>query len=306
MKAFHSGREVKEFPVHMCARVLQFLLACLFSFVVGLNASAQQVPPKIEVGGRLRTFGELLRERNVELTESALLAALKSSDDNVRYLSALKLAEDKVVGAVPAIKAALATESVPRDRTNIALALGLLGDPSGRDELKRMCADESFPSAFRLDAVRYMSDLGVERDEGCLHAAKDIAKPVDSGNRIVGDRVTAFELLARFRNLTSEDSQSVFDLLLHGLNDPDPYVRMQASSAFATLGDRSAIPYLDAAVSQEKDENIRITLTINLKKLQQKRFGNPCSTKSDSAHHLELAGFGFWADRGHPQIIRFI
>ena len=92
--------------------------------------------------------------------------------------------------------------------------------------------------------LRYIFDLGVERDEGCRHAAKDIAKLVDSGTRDVGDRITAFELLERFRNLTSEDSQSVFDLLLHGLNDPDPYVRMQASSAFATLGDRNAIPYL--------------------------------------------------------------
>lgn len=45
----------------------------------------------------------------------------------------------------------------------------------------------------------------------------------------------------------------MFDLLLHGLNDPDPYVRMQASSAFATLGDRNAIPYLEAAISHEKD-----------------------------------------------------
>ena len=146
------------------------------------------------------------------------MAALKSSDADVRYLSAMKLAEDKVASAVPAMKTALAAESVPRDKANIAFALGLLGDPSGRDELKRMCADESFPSEFRLYAVRYMSDLGVEGDEGCLHAAKDIAKLVDSGNRSVGDRVTAFELLARFRNLTSEESQSVFDLLLHGLN----------------------------------------------------------------------------------------
>src|SRR5208282_3266408 len=55
-----------------------------------------------EVGGRLHTFGELLRERNVELTEPALLRALKSSDADVRFLSAMKLAEDKVVGAVPA------------------------------------------------------------------------------------------------------------------------------------------------------------------------------------------------------------
>jgi HEAT repeat protein len=62
----------------------------------------------------------------------------------------------------------------------------------------------------------------------------------------------------------------VFDLLLHGLNDPDPYVRMQASSAFATLGDRNAIAFLEAAISQEKDENISVTLTINLNKLRQK------------------------------------
>lgn len=62
----------------------------------------------------------------------------------------------------------------------------------------------------------------------------------------------------------------MFDLLLHGLNDPDPYVRMQASSAFATLGDRNGIPYLEAAILQEEDENIRITLRINLKKLLQR------------------------------------
>lgn len=270
MKAFRSGREAEEFPVDVHPRMHPYLFACLFSFVVALNALAQQAPPKIEVGGRFRTFGELLRERNVELTEPALLAALNSSDADVRYLSAMKLAEDKVVGAIPAMKAALAVETVPRDRTNIAFALGLLGEPSGRDELKRMCADDSFPSDIRLYAVRYMFDLGVERDEGCLLAAKDIAKLVDSGNRSVGDRVTAFELLARFRTLTSEELQSVFDLLLHGLNDPDPYVRMQASSAFATLGDCNAIPYLEAAISQEKDENIRIALTMDLKRLQQK------------------------------------
>jgi HEAT repeat protein len=246
------------------------LIAVFLSFVVALNAFAQQAPAKIELGGRLRTFGELLQEHNVELTEPALLRALKSSDADVRYLSAMKLAEDKVVGAVPAIKAALAAESVPRDRANIALALGLLGDPSGHYELKRMCADENFPSAFRLDAVRYMFDLGAEKDEGCLHAALEIAKLVDSGNQSVGDRVIAFELLARFRNLTSEESQSVFDLLLHGLNDPDPYVRMQASSAFATLGDRNAIPYLEAAIAQEEDENIRTVLTINLNRLREK------------------------------------
>jgi HEAT repeat protein len=182
----------------------------------------------------------------------------------------MKLAEDKVMGAVPAIKEALAVEIVPRDRANIALALGPLGDPSGRDELKKMCTDEDLPPEFRLDAVRYMFDLGIEKDEGCLQAAMEIVKRVDSENRGVGDRVTAFELLVRFRNLTSEESQSLFDLVLHGLNDPAPFVRMGASSALATLGDRDAIPYLEAAIAQEEDENIRLVLDMNLKRLLQK------------------------------------
>ncbi|HXY48827.1 MAG TPA: HEAT repeat domain-containing protein [Terriglobales bacterium] len=240
------------------------LVAALLSFVTALEAFAQEAPPKIEVGG-IRTIGELLRQHNVELTEPALLQALKSPDADVRYLSAMKLAEDKVINAVPAIKEALAAETVPRDRVNLALTLGLLGHPSGPDELKRMCADENFPPEFRLYAVRYMFDLGTENDDGCLHAAEDAAKMVDSGNR-----VTAFELLVRFRTLTSEESQSVFDLVLHGLNDPDPFVRMGASSAFATLGDRNAIPYLKVAIAQEEDENLRSVLKINLKKLQQK------------------------------------
>ena len=124
MKALRNRREAKESSFDVLPRVHPHLLACLFSFVVALNALAQQVPATIE-SGRLATFGELLQEHNVELTQPALLAALNSSDADVRYLSAMKLAEDKVVGAVPAMKAALAAETVPRDRVNIAFALGL-------------------------------------------------------------------------------------------------------------------------------------------------------------------------------------
>jgi hypothetical protein len=197
------------------------LVTTVMSFVTSLNV-AQQRPPRIDINGRLNTFGELLQKHNVELTKPALLQALQSPDSDVRYLSATKLAEDKVVLALPAIKEALAIEMVPRDRVNIALALGLLGDPSGRDELNRMSSDENFPPKFRLYAVRYMFDLGVESDQGCRHAAEDIAKLVDSGNGGIGYRVVAFELLVRFGKLTSEESQSVFDLVLHGLNDPNP------------------------------------------------------------------------------------
>jgi HEAT repeat protein len=270
MKALCQDLEAKEFAMETRAGMGRIVLACILSFLVLPKVSAQEPVPNFDLGGSLKTFGELLREHNVELTESALLEALKSSNADVRYLSAMKLAEDKNVGAAAAIKVALAAETLPRDRANFALALGLLGDPSGRAELHKMCVDESFPSEFRLYAVRYLSDLDGEKDEGCLHATTDIANRTDSGGGNVGDRVTALELLAQSRNLSKEESKSVFDLLLHGLNDPDPYVRMQASGDFAELGDKTAIPYLKAAISQEKDENIRIILRVNLNKLRQK------------------------------------
>lgn len=244
------------------------MVAALLSSVTTLEAFAQHAPPKIEVGG-IGTFGELLRKHNVELTQQGLLRGLKSLDADVRYLSAMKLAEDKVVDAVPAIKEALAAETAPRDRANIALALGLLGDPSGRDELKKMCADENFPPEFRLYAVRYMFDLGIERDEGCLQAAEEIMKLVDSENRSFGYRISALELLVRFRKLTSEESQRVFELVLNSLNDPESVVRMEASRALATLGIRDAIPYLEATIAHEEDENVRSVLKTNLKKLQK-------------------------------------
>jgi HEAT repeat protein len=237
--------------------------------VMFVGSLAQRTPKM--ANGSLATFGELLRKHNIELSHPALLQALRGADADVRYLAAMKLAEDKAVDAIPAIEAALVAERVPRNRVNIAVALGLLGSKSGHDELKKVCADEDFPSEFRLYAVRYVFDLGIENDEGCLHAAEEIVQLVDSENRSVDNRVTARELLARFRNLTSEEAQTVFDLVLHGLNDPEPTVRMGASSALATLGDRDAIPYLKAAIADEQDENIRFVLETNLTKLQQKR-----------------------------------
>ena len=53
------------------------------------------------------------------------------------------------------------------------------------------------------------------------------------------------------------------------LNDPESVVRMEASGALATLGNREAVPYLKAAIKQEQDENLRSVLEANLNKLQQ-------------------------------------
>jgi HEAT repeat protein len=115
-----------------------------------------------------------------------------------------------------------------------------------------------------------MFDLGVRDDEDCLHAAEEIVQIVDSENRTFGDRITALELLSWFRNLTQDEWQTVLELAVRRLEDSEPVVQMEASRALADLGNRAAIPYLEAAIAREQDENIRSVLETNLKKLREK------------------------------------
>lgn len=234
------------------------------------NTAAQQIPEVQVASVRLSRFGDLLREHSIDLTERALVRALKNPDSEVRFLAAMKLAEDKAVDAIPAVKQAMAAEKTPRTRVNVAVALGLLGDPDGCDELKKVCANGDFPPEFRLYAVRYVFDLGVERDEDCLHAAEEIVQVVDSENRTVADREAALELLPRFRNLTSDESKKIFQLVVYRLHDPEPTVRMAASQSLVSLGNAAAIPYLEAAIAREQEEGTRSVFELNLKKLQTK------------------------------------
>jgi HEAT repeat protein len=177
----------------------------------------------------------------------------------------MKLAEDKAVDAIPAIQQALAVEKVPRDQVNIALALGLLGDTAGSAELKKVCADENFVPELRLYAVQYMFDLHFSKDEDCLSATLEIVR---SKSTKVGDRVSALGLLPRFQNLTTEESQKISQLVLNCLKDSEPVVRMAASQSLASLGNAAVIPYLEAAIEKEEDENVRTEFEADLKQLK--------------------------------------
>jgi len=226
------------------------------------SASSQQPPVSGSIN--LYRYGELLQEHGIELTKSGLLNALKNSDSSVRYLAAMKFAEDKTTDAVPSIEQALAVERVPRNQVNLAFALALLGDEAGNTELKKICTDRKFPSEFRLYAVQYMFDLHVQKDEDCLKAAEEV---IESKNTRLGDRVSALGLLSRFRGLTAEEARDVRRLVAVSLEDPEPVVRMAAGQAFAGLGDPSAIPSMEAAVKRESDESVRSVLESALKKL---------------------------------------
>jgi HEAT repeat protein len=242
------------------------ILAAILSCVMTPRIFAQQAPETQVGSGRPATFADLLRAHNIGLTEAALLRALKNANSEVRSLAAMKLEEDKAIDAIPAIKDALAAESVPRARVNIALALGLFGDPVGYDELKKVCADKDFIPEFRLYAVRYTFDLHSQND-ACLRAAKEI---VESKGSSFGDRISAIDLLPQFQNLTTEETGEILKIVFTCLDDPEPVVRMAASHALVSLGDASAVPILQSAIAREQDENIRSVYEMDLKKLQRK------------------------------------
>jgi HEAT repeat protein len=236
----------------------------MLPFVMFLGAFAQSPP---EVGHvELLRFDALLREHNIELTKPALLRALKNPNSDVRFLSAMKLAEDKVTDAIPAIRQAVAEEKVPRARVNIALALGMLGDQTGKIELKEMCADRGFLPEFRLYAVRYMFDLHSQDDPDCLAAAEKI---VESKDADFGDRISALGLLPLFQNLTADESQRILKLVLVCLDNPEPVVRIAASNALASLGNSAAIPHLEAAVAREREPGTRAVFEADLTKLRK-------------------------------------
>ena len=128
---------------------------------------------------RLRTLSENLKQHHVATTESALVEALQSTNAEVRSLAALKLAEDRAKGAVPAMNAALTTEREPQARINIAFALAQLGSAAGVAALQDIC-DKGHGSQ-RFVAARYMLDLN---REDCFKAVLDELRPeADASSR---------------------------------------------------------------------------------------------------------------------------
>jgi len=213
--------------------------------------------------GRSASFKELLRERNIELTEPALIAALQNPDSHVRYLAALVLAEDKSTDAVPAIMEALAIEKVPETRVNIALALAQLGGKKGFAKLQGTCDDAEAAPYLRMYAAKYMLDLG---EENCLAAVTEVSQSTAD----LGSRVLALSLLPRFQHASADDSRKILSAGLKALLDSQAEVRIAAGDAVVRLGNLSAIPSLERAIMREQDEAVRSQLNLDLERLKEK------------------------------------
>ena len=220
--------------------------------------------PSSQDNGPGPTFGELLKHHNIQLTQPALVDALRNADPEVRYLAAHKLAEDKAVETIPAIKDALASEKVPWTRMNIALALAVMGESIGFDTLEDNCKDKGTSGAIRTRSAEYL--LRFNRDSTmCLSGVLDLLKGGSNG-----DRMLAAELLPRYHNVSKEDSEKVFTGLVEALHAPDPSVRMAAGRALTDLGDTRGIAELGRAIEGEQDQLVRSHLEEDLGILRNK------------------------------------
>jgi HEAT repeat protein len=230
----------------MRIRSATFTIAMAFAVVA---STLCQVSPSVRRGGP-RSTNELLVEHHVKLTTESLVRALKSSDAEVRYLAAEKLAEDGVKDAIPSITEALSAEKVPGSRVNIAFALAQLGENKGAAALESECNNDNVPGYVRMRAVRYLLDMHMS---GCLNAVLNLAESkVDPDSRI-----QAISLLPSFQHSSKEDSQRIFDVLVGALRDPTPAVRLEGSVALGAFGNTSAVPYLEGAINSEEDEVVR-------------------------------------------------
>ena len=241
-----------------------FLYESLRTLILAVALVGSQPISQQGFGEKPQTFGDLLKRHNIELTQQGLVDALRNTDPEVRSLAAHKLAEDKAVETIPAIKDALASEKVPWTRMNIAFALALMGESIGFATLEDNCKNDNTSANIRTRSAEYL--LRFNRDSAaCLSGLLDLLK---SGSN--GDRMAAAELLPRYRNLSKEDSETVFTGLVEALHAPGPAVRIAAGQALADLGDTRGIADLGRAIESEQNELVSSGLQEDLGILRNK------------------------------------
>jgi HEAT repeat protein len=224
------------------------------------SAFGQQNSPKVIIGGPPASLSQQLRQHNIELTESSLIKALQNSDAQVRDLAAAKLAEEKDLGAVPAMYEALAKEKVTETRINMAFSLALLGEGKAVHELADDCDNLKLPGYFRARAITYMQRLG---NKACLTAALHlISTDPDSRQQVLS-------LLPQYPNPSKKEAGEILATTIKCLTDDSAAVRMQAGDTLVTLRDPAAIPDLENGIAREQDRDVRSQLETNLEQLRK-------------------------------------
>jgi HEAT repeat protein len=224
---------------------------------------AQSNAPQVNFGHPMTTE-QKLKQHHIELTRDSLINALHNSDAEVRYLAAQQLTGQRDQDAVPVIVDAATQEKAPRARINMAFSLALIGEKRGFAILNDACNNSSFPGYLRAAAAAYLLDVN---DESCLGAVVNVAE-VDAEPNY---RMAALALLPRFKNVSKDDSQRIYGIIVSSVTDSTPALRLTASSALVQLGTQTAIPVLQSAITSERDQVVRAQMESDLHSLEKKQ-----------------------------------
>lgn len=211
-------------------------------------------------GGPPKSFEQSLQEHHIALHKDALISALINPDPDVRWFAAAKLlVNDHALDTIALVAEVLAREKVSNTRLNIAWALAQVGDDLGFDTLQATCDDRAVSMGFRMKAARYMLDMNRESCVGTVIEALRGPAPE-----------TGLSLAPSFKSLPKSEGDEMFGLVVQSLKSPSAYIRIEASRALKELGRASAIANLQAAISAEQDDNVRLPMQLNLAALQQR------------------------------------
>jgi HEAT repeat protein len=226
-------------------------------------------PMSADTSGLHGTPEQFFEQHHIALDEPTVMSALRSNNGEVRVMAAELVGQDWPKDAVPAIEEALQKENDIRNRINMATDLARLGDALGRETLRSVCHTASEWGSVRMSAAFALSTEF--QDDSCLDLVFDVLQkdsdPKDTSAKEQALEVTP-DLIGR---LSRPQSQKLFDLLAKALGDPWPGVRITASVTLGRLGDVAAIPRLQAAIANEKDEGCRSAMAGELKSLQIKK-----------------------------------
>ena len=208
-------------------------------------------PPTVE------TFADGLARHHIDVTETALKAALADPDGEVRSLAAAQLAAMDDHPALTAILDALDAEPDPQVQVNLAGAATWLGSNRALDRLQRLCQNLNVPSTTRLDAARYVSNKDLPT---CFSAVVQI----EQSGQDASLRVLALEAAVNYRGQAAR----AHALAISALADLDPTVRIAAVEALRSLHATGAGDALGRALQAEGDETVREHLRAAIRALR--------------------------------------
>jgi HEAT repeat protein len=241
----------------------------------GLTYIGQPEPPIVISDITAASCGpdEFFSVHNIVLTREGLQATLQDPDSQVRMVSARQLACKHTTDAIPALTKALEAEKVDWVKTEFVIALARLGDENGWRILRETCDNPKLPIAERMFAAEFLLRLHQELHLETILEALDHDLTIGWRSAEVYDdrdtRIGALRLVRYVQGLSLLQSSQIRANVVQCLTDPDPMVRVEASTTLSLRGDVSAIQSLQTAVSKETDADARRWIAYNLNMLTE-------------------------------------